>query len=118
MLTCLILAFLPGGGPTATALTQAKASVVAIDGSMSGDIVVQLAGGTYRLTSPLSLGSTDSGANGHTVRRQAASDQTPVISGGQQVTGWTLHDATNNIYEGRCPSGFGRAPVLAMQSGC
>jgi hypothetical protein len=34
-------------------LTQAQASVRALDGSMSGDIVVQLAGGVYRLSSPL-----------------------------------------------------------------
>ena len=86
-------------------LAQAKTSVEAIDGSMSGDIVVQLAGGTYRLTSPLSLGSADSGSNGYTVRWQAAAGQTPVISGGQQVTGWTLHDATNNIYAAAVPVG-------------
>jgi hypothetical protein len=86
-------------------LAQAKASVEAIDGNMSGDIVVQLAGGTYRLTSPLSLGSADSGTNGHTVRWQAAPGQTPVISGGQQVTGWTLHDSTNNIYSASVPVG-------------
>jgi hypothetical protein len=86
-------------------LTQAKASVEAIDGSMSGDIVVQLAGGTYRLSSPLTLGSADSGTNGHTVRWQAAPGETPVISGGQQVTGWTLHDSTNNIYAASVPLG-------------
>ncbi|WP_323747681.1 RICIN domain-containing protein [Catenulispora rubra] len=52
-------------------LTQARSSVEAIDTNMTGDIVVQLAGGAYRLTSPLSLGSADSGTNGHTVRWQA-----------------------------------------------
>ncbi len=86
-------------------LTQAKSSVEAIDGSMSGDIVVQLAGGTYRLSAPLSLGSADSGTNGHTVYWQAAPGQTPVISGGQQVTGWTLHDSANNIYAASVPVG-------------
>ena len=86
-------------------LTQAKSSVEAIEGNMSGDIVVQLAGGTYRLTSPLSLGPADSGTNGHTVYWQAASGQTPVISGGQQITGWTLHDSANNIYSASVPTG-------------
>ncbi|WP_042374198.1 ricin-type beta-trefoil lectin domain protein [Streptacidiphilus neutrinimicus] len=86
-------------------LTQAKTNVEATDGNMSGDIVVQLAGGTYRLTSPLALGSADSGTNGHTVRWQAAPGQTPVISGGRQVTGWTLHDSTNNIYAASVPAG-------------
>ena len=65
---------------------------------MSGDIVVQLAGGTYRLSAPLVFGTADSGSNGYTVTWQAASGATPVISGGQQVTGWTLHDSANNIY--------------------
>jgi len=99
-----------GSGTSCTAaapcsLTQAKSSVEAIDGSMSGDIVVQLAGGTYRLSAPLSLGSADSGSNGHTVYWKAASGQTPVISGGQQVTGWTLHDSANNIYAASVPVG-------------
>ncbi|MFC5910508.1 RICIN domain-containing protein [Streptacidiphilus monticola] len=101
----------PTGGGTACSaaapcsLTQAKANVEAIDGNMSGDIVVQLAGGTYRLTAPLSLGTADSGSNGHTVYWQAAPGQTPVISGGRQVTGWTLHDSTNNIYAASVPTG-------------
>lgn len=86
-------------------VTQAKSSVQAIDGNMSGDIVVQLAGGTYRLSSPLVLGSADSGSNGHQVIWQAASGQSPVLSGGQQVTGWTVKDASNNIYAASVPSG-------------
>ncbi|WP_063770673.1 RICIN domain-containing protein [Streptacidiphilus carbonis] len=86
-------------------LTQAKASVEAVDKNMSGDIVVQLAGGTYRLSAPLTLGTTDSGSNGHSVIWQAAPGQTPVLSGGQQITGWSLHDAANNIYAAPVPTG-------------
>ncbi|MYS21753.1 right-handed parallel beta-helix repeat-containing protein [Streptomyces sp. SID4948] len=86
-------------------LTQAKSSVEAIDGNMSGDIVVQLAGGTYRLSAPLSLGSADSGTNGHTVIWRAQAGQTPVLSGGRQVSGWTLKDASNNIYTAGVPQG-------------
>ena len=97
-----------GTACTATApcsLTQAKASVEAIDTTMSGDIVVQLAGGTYRLSAPLTLTGADSGTNGHTITWQAASGQTPVLSGGTQVTGWTLHDSANNIWS--APVGTG-----------
>jgi hypothetical protein len=99
-----------GSGTACTAsapcsLTQAKTSVEAIDGNMSGDIVVQLAGGTYRLSAPLVFGAADSGSNGYTVTWQAASGANPVISGGQQVTGWSLHDAANNIYAAPIPSG-------------
>ncbi|NUS15385.1 MAG: right-handed parallel beta-helix repeat-containing protein [Streptomyces sp.] len=86
-------------------LTQAKAAVEAANGSMTGDIVVQLAGGTYRLSAPLTLGAADSGSNGHTVVWQAAPGTNPVLSGGQQVTGWSLKDSANNIYAASVPAG-------------
>ncbi len=86
-------------------LTQAKTSVEAIDANMSGDIVVQLAGGTYRLSAPLTLGTADSGSNGYSVIWQAAPGQSPILSGGQQVTGWTLHDSSANIYSAAVPTG-------------
>jgi hypothetical protein len=86
-------------------LTQAKASVEAANDSMTGDIVVQLADGTYRLSDPLTLGAADSGSDGHTVVWQAAPGANPVLSGGQQVTGWSLKDATNNIYAASVPTG-------------
>ncbi len=85
--------------------TQAKSSVEAIDGNMSGDIAVQLAGGTYRLSAPLVLGNADSGTNGHNVIWQAAQGASPVLDGGQQVTGWSLHDSANNIYAASVPAG-------------
>ncbi|HEU5355409.1 MAG TPA: RICIN domain-containing protein [Actinocrinis sp.] len=87
-------------------LTQARSSVEAIDSNMSGNIVVQLAGGTYRLSAPLSFAAADSGTNGYTVTWQAASGQTPVISGGQQVTGWTLHDSAANIWSAPVTTGI------------
>ncbi|UWE11276.1 RICIN domain-containing protein [Actinacidiphila bryophytorum] len=86
-------------------LTQAKTAVEAAAGNMSGDIVVQLAGGTYRMSAPLVLGSADSGSNGHQVIWQAAPGEQPVLSGGQQVTGWTVKDASNNIYAASVPAG-------------
>jgi hypothetical protein len=86
-------------------LAQAQSSVRALDGNMSGDIVVQLAGGTYRLSSPLVLGAADSGSNGFSVSWQAAPGASPVLSGGQQVVGWTLHDSANNIYAAAVPTG-------------
>ncbi|WP_225102176.1 hypothetical protein [Streptomyces sp. CoH27] len=48
-------------------LTQAKTNVQAVNGSMTGDITVVLADGTYRLTAPLTFTSADSGTGGHTV---------------------------------------------------
>jgi len=72
---------------------------------MTGDIVVQLAGGTYRLSAPLVFNAADSGTNGHTVIWQAAAGAAPVLSGGQQITGWTLHDSAANIWAAAVPTG-------------
>ncbi|MCX2955358.1 RICIN domain-containing protein [Lentzea sp. NEAU-D7] len=65
---------------------------------MSGDIVVELAGGTYRLTEPFRLTAADSGNNGYRVLWQAAASARPVISGARAVTGWSLADAGRNIW--------------------
>jgi hypothetical protein len=72
---------------------------------MSGDIDVDLLGGTYRLTSTFQLGPQDSGANGYNVVYQAAPGQNPVISGARQVTGWSAYDSSKNIYRASVPAG-------------
>jgi regulation of enolase protein 1 (concanavalin A-like superfamily) len=73
--------------------------------SRDADVVVSLAGGTYRLSQPLKLTAADSGRNGHTVTWQALPGQKPVLSGGRQVTGWTVKDPANNIYAAPVPAG-------------
>jgi hypothetical protein len=98
-----------GSGTTCTqsqpcGLAQAQQTVRTMTAQATGDIVVDLAGGTYRLTSPLRFGVQDSGLNGHKVVYQAVPGQTPVLSGGMRVTGFTLFDAAKNIF---------RAPVQA-----
>ncbi|MCD9873395.1 hypothetical protein [Streptomyces guryensis] len=80
------------GTSTASAfktIQAAQAAVRAVDANMSSDIVVNLRGGTYNLTSPITLGTSDSGTNGHTVVYQAYNGETPVISSGRTITGWT-----------------------------
>ncbi|MFK4211364.1 right-handed parallel beta-helix repeat-containing protein [Streptomyces sp. NPDC030920] len=52
------------------------------------DVRVLLKSGTYELDRPLELGAADSGKNGHTVTWTAAPGARPVLSGGQDVTGW------------------------------
>src|SRR5882757_6411458 len=86
-------------------LAQAQQTVRTMTGQATGDIVVDLAGGTYRLTSPLRFGVQDSGLNGHKVVYQAVPGQTPVLSGGLRVTGFTLFDATKNIFRAPVPAG-------------
>jgi hypothetical protein len=94
------------GTPEQPVATPARAQQLARAAAAGNDVVVQLAGGTYRLSAPLTFTSADSGTNGHQVTWQAAPGQTPVLSGGQQVTGWTTQDAGANIYVANVPKGF------------
>jgi Ricin-type beta-trefoil lectin domain len=100
-----------GSGSSCTAsqpcsLTGAQAAVRSTVGSMSGDIVVQLADGVYRMTSPLTFTAADSGTGGHTVVWQAAPSAHPVISGAKAVTGWTLADPSKNIWRASVGAGL------------
>ncbi|MEV4413837.1 RICIN domain-containing protein [Catellatospora sp. NPDC049609] len=92
--------------PQPCSLAQAQSTVRGLAPTMSGDIVVQLAGGTYALSAPLTFTSADSGANGYTVFWQAASGARPIIYGGQRVTGWTQVDAAQNIWRAAASAGF------------
>jgi hypothetical protein len=77
---------------------MAQAEQTAHQLSASSDVVVHLAGGTYRLTKPLTFGSADSAQNGHTISYAAAAAAPAVMTGAQQVTGWTLQNSANNIW--------------------
>ncbi len=73
-----------------------------LNANMTGDILVYLYGGTYHLAAGLQFransGTNDSGSNGHNIIYQAFPGQVPVLSGGLNVTGWTLYNSANNIY--------------------
>lgn len=86
-------------------LTTARSTARSLAPTMTGDIVVQLAGGTYTLSSTFSLTNADSGRNGHRMIYQAAPGTTPVISGGTTIASnaWTLHDSTLNIWKASIP---------------
>ncbi len=89
-------------------LTQAQANVRAINGAMSGDIDVNLFGGTYTLAAPLALEESpalhDSGTNGHNIVYQAYGSATPVLSGGYPVTGWTPVPGNDHLYQAAVPA--------------
>jgi hypothetical protein len=100
-----------GSGTACTAaqpctLSAAQAAVRSLVPSMSGDIVVQLADGTYRQSSPLRLTAADSGANGYRVVWQAAASARPVITGARAVTGWSLADSGRNIWRANVGAGI------------
>ena len=74
---------------------------------MTGDIVVELADGTYRVClPPLTFTTADSGTNGYTVYWRTAPNARPGISGSQQATGWTVADSAKNIWQANVGAGF------------
>lgn len=81
--------------PFAT-IQKAKDFVKALD-KTKGDIVVEIADGTYYLEDTLSFDLSDSGTKDCTIKYVAAKGAFPIISGGKQITGsWT--DEGNGIY--------------------
>lgn len=70
-----------------------------------GDVTVQLADGTYRLSEPLRFGPGDDGGD-HTVEWAAAPGAHPVITGASKVTGWSKSGAGSGIWEADTPSGL------------
>ncbi len=77
--------------PLAT-LAGARDAVRKINGSVSGDIVVNFRGGTYRQTEPVTFDLKDSAKGDSRIIYQAYKDEVPVISGAQQVTGWSKYN--------------------------
>lgn len=82
----------------ATAWAQARAAAP----DMSGDLAIELRGGTYHLGAPITLDAGDSGQNGHRIIWRAAQGQRPVLSGGTPVTGWTRTDG--GVWKADVPS--------------
>ena len=80
-------------------ITQAQKAVRAINGSMTGDVEVILREGTYVLPATVNFTEADGGKDGHYVRYKAADGEKPLITGGMQITGWTIHDEANNIWK-------------------
>ena len=74
-------------------------------GKAAGNVVVELRGGTYRLTSPFTLGPQDSGTPGHPVVYRAAPGDRPLFSGARQVTGFQEVDAAKHLYRAAVPAG-------------
>jgi hypothetical protein len=69
--------------------------------SSGSAITVVFNAGTYPVSSPLGLSGDRHGSVW-----MAAPGAKPVLSGGTQITGWTLHDAGNNIWQASVPPGL------------
>ena len=87
------------GGLRSPLRSLAAAQVLArIAGRGGRGVTVELTDGTFTLDKPLKFNALDSGRNGHATTWTAAPGAKPVLSGGSAVTGWSVSDATKNIY--------------------
>lgn len=80
-------------------ITAAQKAVRAVNGTMTGDIVVYLREGTYQLSNTVNFTEEDGGKDGHYVRYKAYPGETPLVTGGMPITGWTIHDQEKNIWK-------------------
>jgi len=69
-------------------IERARDAVRKVNAKMTGDIVVLIAGGTYRLERTLVFEPADSGTGGHDVIYRAWPGETVILSGGRAVAGW------------------------------
>ena len=70
-------------------LSRAQQLVRSANANMDENITVYLRGGTYPITTPLTMTELDSGTNGHFVVWKAYPGEIPAVSGGVRVTNWT-----------------------------
>ncbi|TDE11138.1 hypothetical protein [Jiangella asiatica] len=61
----------------------------AADAGAGRDVIVYLHGGTYRIAEPLTFDARDSGTSEHSVVWRNYPGESPVLSGGTPITGWT-----------------------------
>jgi F5/8 type C domain len=71
----------------------------------SGDVVVELGDGVYRLASTFTLGAADSGTNGHAIVYRAAAGASPVLSGARVVTGFSRVAPQGVVFSAAVPPG-------------
>jgi hypothetical protein len=74
-------------------LVAVRNEVRQLNKAMTGDIIVKLESGYYRLSEPLVFTGMDSGSGGHRVIWRNADSGLPVLSGSREVTGWVAGPA-------------------------
>jgi hypothetical protein len=94
------------GTATAPFATLQRAQKAVRERNKTGDVRVILEDGVYPLTAPLRFSTEDGGQGSNHVLWQAAEGAHPLISGGLQVSGWTLFDKEKNIYVAQIPKGL------------
>ena len=87
-------------------VVEAQSTARRLTGKRDAPVVVQLAGGTYRLSASLKFTDGDSGSTGNPVTWRAAPGARPVLSGAVQVTGWKQVDAAKGVWQAKVPTGL------------
>jgi hypothetical protein len=82
---------------------RAIEAVRAVGKEHRGGITIRLRAGRYELAEPIRLDAGVSGLEGQPVVIHAFPGETPVLSGGQHIEGWTLHDPDTGIYRAPAP---------------
>ncbi len=85
-------------------LTRAQALVRA--SNAKADVTVEVAAGAYRLDKPLVFTAADGGQAGKRVTWRGKTGERPLISGGFDVTSFTVFDAERRIYVADIPKGL------------
>lgn len=80
-------------------VTAARNKVRTMNDNMSSDITVYLRAGTYYQEQTLTFTKEDSATNGFTITYTPYNNELVTISGGRELTGWTLFDAGKGIYK-------------------
>ena len=88
--------------PFAT-LERARDEVRKINSDMSGDIIIHIADGEYRLSDTVNFDERDGATNGYSIRY--IGDDNAIISGGETLGGFELYDEENGIYKAAVPEG-------------
>ncbi|MCH5321900.1 MAG: right-handed parallel beta-helix repeat-containing protein, partial [Eubacterium sp.] len=87
-------------------IEKARSEVRKITQNMNGDIIVYLDEGTYVLNDTLNFDERDSSTNDFDIIFTAIDGAKPVLSGGTEISGFTLFDRENNIYSAKVEDGF------------
>ena len=85
-------------------VAKARDYIRTINQGLKKDIHVCLRGGTYYIDNEITFSKEDSGQDGETIYYENYNDETPILNGGQQITGWQLYDSENNIYQAKVDS--------------
>lgn len=86
--------------------TLPRAQALVRDHNRRDDVIVEIAGGVYRLDQPLVFKAADGGQGDHSVIWRAKDADRPVVSGGFDVSGFTLFDEDRRIYVADLPKGL------------